>query len=64
MGAALGLMAIICTFMLLAICAALAGCSSTPSEEYPWHGPLVGPDGNPPPQPSYTTGNTNDHSHP
>jgi hypothetical protein len=32
----------------------LAGCASPAQvEHYPWHGPIVDPDGNPVPEPHY-----------
>jgi hypothetical protein len=31
------------------------GCSSTTSNQYPYHGPLVDPDGKLPPEPHYET---------
>lgn len=43
---------ILITFALLAL--GIAGCASpSPVEHYPWHGPIIDPDGNPVPEPHY-----------
>jgi hypothetical protein len=45
----------ITTFILcLGLALAVGGCvSPTPVEHYPWHGPIVDPNGNPVPEPHY-----------
>ena len=43
----------ITTGVVILVIVFATSCASSITQRYPWHGPILDPDGNPPPEPTY-----------